>query len=385
MGKTILILGGGTGGVVAANVLGKTLPKKHDIVLVDKNDHHHFYASYPLVMTGRRRPGQVRRPLKLLEHKGVDFIRARVMQIDTESRRVHTSEGSLGYDYLMIALGAEHHPETVPGLAGAAYNPYDFGDVSRLRRKLAAFRRGSIVVFISSLPYTGVIAPWEIMFLLDSYFRRREMREQVGLTLVTPESAPLPLAGPKVGESVRRAMNRRGISLITQAKILSLDQANRKLILDHGIEIPGDLFLGIPSHWGPSALRGSDLTGMGGWVQIDPHTLETGTEGVFAVGDATASILPVSGEWAPKAGFFAHYQAEVAARNIALTATGRKPRFRFTGKAAGAVMLTGHDSGRAAYVNYHALPRPRVILLRPTRAAYLAKVAFEKYWLARWF
>jgi len=384
MGKTILILGGGTGGVAAANVLSKTLPKGNQIMLVDRNDSHHFLASYPLVMAGRRRPEQVKRKLKNLERKGVAFFQAEVKSVNTSCRQVETDQGALNYNYLVIALGAEHHPETVPGLAEGAYNPYNFADLNRLRRRLASFQRGKIVVFISCLPYTGVIAPWEIAFLLEDFFRRRGLRRQVELTLVTPEPLPMPLAGPKVGDSIRRMMQQRGINLITQARILSLDHKAGRLILDHGITLPADLFIGIPSHWGPSALRGSELVVKGGWVRVHPHTLETEADGVFAVGDAAAIVLPLSQVWAPKAGFFAHYQAEVVARNIALIMAGKKPVFRFTGKAAGAVMLTGLNQGRIASVNYYALPWPRISLLRPTRAAYLVKVAFEKYWLSRW-
>lgn len=104
-----------------------------------------------------------------------------------------------------------------------------------------------------------MIAPWEIIFLLDAYFRRRGLRQRVKLTLVTPETLPLPLAGPLVGESLRRMMTERGIALITQARILSLDPLRHCLVLDQGITVPGDLFIGIPSHWGPSVLRDSGL------------------------------------------------------------------------------------------------------------------------------
>ena len=384
MSKTVLVLGGGVGGLAIANVLVKTLAKKHRVVLIDRNDSHYFRPSYPLVMVNRRRPEQVRKSLANLKQKGVNFLQAEVTHLNTSRRQVETDKGAQNYDYLVVALGAEHHPESVPGLAEGSYNPYSFEDTAQLRQKLSCFKRGKIVVFISSLPYTGVIAPWEIMFLLDAYFRKQGLRGQVELTLATPETAPLPLAGPKVGESVRRMLEQRGIGLITQAKVLSLDLNHKKLILDHGIEVPGDLFMGIPSHWGPSALRDSGLVVPGGWIAVDPHTLKTRADRVFAVGDATATTLPVSKEWAPKAGFFAHYQAEVVARNIASMIAGEVPRFRFTGKAAGAVMITELGKGRLASINYYAKPRPRLTLHRPTRIAYWTKAAFEKYWLSRW-
>ncbi len=332
MAKTVVILGGGIGGVAAANVLSSTIPPGNRIILVDRKENYHYRSAYPLLMINRRRPGQVTRSLDRLQKKGIEFFQATVEQVLPLHKQVDTDRGSLDCDFLIIALGAEHHPETVPGMAEGSYNPWSFEGACRLRQKLYRFTQGKIVLFISSLPFSCPPAPYEIMFLLDDFFRRRGQRGQVELTLVTPEPSPEPLAGPKVGESVRQMMEQRGIELITQARILSLDAAKKQLILDHGVTVPGDLFLGVPSHWGPAALRGSGLTEEGGWIKVDPYTLETPAEGVFAIGDAAALKLPVMKVWAPKAGIFAHYQAEVVARNIASLLNGEKPSYRYTGK-----------------------------------------------------
>ncbi|MEW5786068.1 MAG: FAD/NAD(P)-binding oxidoreductase [Bacillota bacterium] len=330
--ETVLVLGGGPGGVVAANVLSKYLPKNYRVILVDRNDSHSFRSSYPLLLVNRRRPAQISRKLEDLSRKGIEFIQAEIEQVRPEARLVETSRGALDYDYLVISLGAEQHPETVPGMAEGSYNPWILEGANRLRRQLASFKRGKIVMFIASLPFSCPPAPYEIMFLLDAYFRKRGLREQVDLTLVTPEPTPEPLAGPKVGDSVRKMMEQRGINLITQARVLSLDPDAKQLVLDHGITVPGDLFIGVPSHWGPSALRHSGLVEEGGWIEVDPETLATRADRVFAVGDAAALKLPVMKVWAPKAGIFAHYQAEVVARNIASLIAGERPGYRYTAK-----------------------------------------------------
>lgn len=385
MAETVLVLGGGTGGIVAANVLGKALARKHRVVLVERNDSHYFQAAYPLLIINQRQPEQISKKLDTLKKKGVELFQAEVKYLDISRRLVETSRGALDYDFLVIAMGAEHHPESVPGMKEGSFNPYSFEGAGRLRQKLAAFRQGRVTVFIAGLPYTGIIAPWEIVFLLEDYFRKRGLRRKIELTMVTPEAAPLPLAGARVGESVRRMVEQRGVRLLAGTRVLSLDLDRQTLLLDHGLKVPGELFIGIPPHRGPSALHGSGLELEGGWIEVNPHTLETRADRVFAVGDAAAITLPLLREWAPKAGFFAHYQAEVAARNIALMIAGKAPRFRYTGKAAGAVMLTGMGMGRLASLNFYASPGPKVTLLHPTRPACWAKVAFEKYWLYRWF
>ncbi|MEW5921038.1 MAG: FAD-dependent oxidoreductase [Bacillota bacterium] len=331
--STVLVLGGGTGGVVAANVLSKTLDKKkHMIKLVDRKDSHVFLSSYPMLMINKRKPQAITRKLERLGKKGIEVIQAEVEKINLERSSVQTGNGLIDYDYLIISLGAEHHLETVPGFAEGAYNVYNFDDLIRLSGRLKAFNKGKIVFFISSLPFVCPPAPYEMIFLLDAYLRQRGIRDNIELTLVTPEPTPEPLGGPRVGESVRNMMKQRGIGLFTEAKVLSLDNTAKSLLLDQGINLEADLFLGIPSHWGPTVLRETGLVEPGGWIKTDPHTLQTDWEKVFGVGDATALRLPVMGTLAPKAGIFAHYQAEVVARNIALLIQGKKPKHRYTAK-----------------------------------------------------
>ncbi|MDO9573521.1 MAG: hypothetical protein Q7I94_00905 [Candidatus Contubernalis sp.] len=79
-------------------------------------------------------------------------------------------------------------------------------------------------------------------------------------------------------------------------------------------------------------LHSSGLVEEGGWIKVDPHTLETENERIFAVGDATNLRLPVMNVLAPKSGVFAHYQAEVVGRNIACILKGKDPEFRYTAK-----------------------------------------------------
>lgn len=53
-GQTILVLGGGVGGLVAAVELRKRLPRQHRVVLVDREERHLFAPSLLWLMTGLR-------------------------------------------------------------------------------------------------------------------------------------------------------------------------------------------------------------------------------------------------------------------------------------------------------------------------------------------
>ncbi len=328
--KTV-ILGLGIGGIVASTILKKSMIKMN-VTAVDKVKLHHFTSSYPLLLVGKRKPENITKNFNHLKKLGINILQSEIKKIDLLEKQIITNEKILNYDYLIISLGVDYHPETVPGFKNYAYNIYEFEDVVKLQKKLQEFKKGNIILFISSTPYRCPPAPYETIFLLEEYFRKKGLSSKVNLTIVTPETTPEPLAGPRVGQSLRNMLAERGIELITEANILKIEK--NTLVLDHGNKIIGDLFLGVASHWTPQVLRDTNLVDADGWVKVNQNTLETSYKGVYAIGDAAAIKLPVIGANAPKAGIFAHYQAEVAARNIALLAQGKDPKFKYTGKGA---------------------------------------------------
>ena len=83
----------------------------------------------------------------------------------------------------------------------------------------------------------------------------------------------------------------------------------------------------------------------GGWVAVDRGTFETAWPGVFAIGDVTTVPLAM-GKPLPKAGVFAHGQAEVVAANIAARWTGSEPNRRFDGH--GECFVETGDGGKGA-------------------------------------
>ncbi len=381
---TTLIIGGGTGGVVAANVLRRAQGGRHRIVLLDRKENYIYASSFPLLIIGRRKPRQIIRNLAGLQKKGIEFIKTEVVAVKPQEFKVQTESGTLQYDYLIISPGAEHHAEAVPGFRETAYNVYNLGSNITLQDRLKKFRGGKIVVFISSLPVACPLAPYEMCFLLDDHFRRRGLREKIKLSMVTPEPYPQPLAPPFVGEGMRKMMEKRQIALYTGAKVLFLDKDSRMLQLDQGIRLEADLFLGIPPHWGPSFLAGSGLLDQGGWIEVDPHNLQTRNKRIYGLGDATSIKLPVSQALAPKAGVFAHFQAEVVARNLASIINGGKERFRYTGKGM-CMYYTGSGQARYISVDYYRKPMPLVKVTKPLKIAAWAKKALERDFLHRWF
>ncbi|MCH8086708.1 MAG: NAD(P)/FAD-dependent oxidoreductase, partial [Chloroflexi bacterium] len=120
--KTVLILGGGVGGLVTANLLRKKLGKEHRVVLIDREEKHLFAPSLLWLMIGRRKPEQITRELASLRKKGIEVIRGEIEAIDPEAKTVRVDGDRLQSDYLVVSLGAQLAPERIPGLVEAGHN-----------------------------------------------------------------------------------------------------------------------------------------------------------------------------------------------------------------------------------------------------------------------
>jgi sulfide:quinone oxidoreductase len=387
MAKTIVILGGGVGGQVAANDLRGRLSREHRIVLVEENARHAYAPSFLWLMTGDRQPEQVTRDVRDLLRPGIDMVEAEVRAIDVKARRVETSVQSLVFDYLVIALGAELAPDIIPGLAESAHSFYTLDGAVRLRSALDAFTGGTIALVVGALPYKCPGAPHEGAMLLADFFRRRGLRDKVEIHLLTPESQPMPVAGPGLGDAVRRMLEDRGVRFHPLHKLTAVEPDGRQLHFEGKPPVGYDLLVAIPPHRAPALVRNAGLTNEAGWIPVDPRTLATRHELVYALGDVTA--IPIPGRWKadvplmlPKAGVLAHAQALVVAHRIATEMAGLEVTETFRGH--GFCMLeAGKHAAGLAYGDFYAEPSPRVEVRNVGRSWHLGKVLFEQWWLAR--
>jgi sulfide:quinone oxidoreductase len=190
-------------------------------------------------------------------------------------------------------------------------------------------------------------------------------------------------AGPDVSAAVRGMVEARGIAYHPDHQIDVVDPVARRLRFKNGSSADFDLLIYVPPHRAPAVIRQAGLIGPSGWVQVDARNLQTEAPGVFAIGDVTGIPIP-SGKALPKAGVFAHRQAEVVAENLAAEWAGRVPERAFDG--VGACFIEA-GAGRAGYGsgNFYAAPAPEMRLHEPSRFWHLGKVLFEKRWLWKWF
>jgi sulfide:quinone oxidoreductase len=141
----------------------------------------------------------------------------------------------------------------------------------------------------------------------------------------------------------------------------------------------------VPPHAAPAPVVQAGLTDETGWIPVNPRTMETNHEGVYAVGDVTSISTPNGYvPFLPKAGVFAHGQAEVVAINIAANIKGRGKMKEWDGQGSCFLEVGG---GQSAFVkgNFFAEPKPEIEFHMPGRVWHAQKVIFEKYWMRHWF
>lgn len=381
-----VILGGGFGGLAAANALRRALPGAHAVTMIDPTRRFLVGAGKTWVMLGERKFEEVSADRARLLEPGVALLAAEATAIDLAGRTVQTTAGSVRWDYLVIALGATLRLDAVPGLDGA-HTFYTVEGAEKLRPVLADFTDGEIALLIPKAPFKCPPAPYEAAMLLHEYFAKRGRGEAVRLKLYTVEGTPMATAGPEMGQYIRGELASRGIGFFPQKAVARVDQGGRKIEFADGTSAGFDLLIAVPPHEAPAIVKAANLLGPSGWIAVDPKTLEVKavpTEGrVYAVGDITS--VPLPGRFKPdvplslpKAGVMAAAQGEVVGQRIAAQINGQNPTAVFAGEGFCYLELGGACAVKANGA-FFSLPHP-VMNKQPPSAEQLAdKLA----WVAR--
>jgi len=216
--------------------------------------------------------------------------------------------------------------------------------------------------------------------LIDALMRERGVRSSIAIELHSAEPGPMGVAGPQASAAVRAMVEDKSIAYRPEHQIARAEDGC--VVFTDGVTAPFDLLVYVPPIAPPPVLRDSGLADPTGWIGVDRHTMATSFPGVYAVGDVT--LIPLAmGKPLPRAGVFAHAQAEAVARNISATVAGKAATARFDGHGA-CFIETG--AGRAGFGsgNFYAEPQPAVRMRRPGWWWHAGKVLFEKRVLATW-
>lgn len=369
MDTKIVILGGGVGGTLAANLLVDALGDAAKVTVVDPTGMHAYQPGFLYVALGQANAHWLARDERTLLHKRVDLVIETAEHVDPEARTVRfASGGSIGYDYLVLATGSRLVPEQIPGFSAGGHEFYSLAGAIRLREELRRFKGGRVLVGVAGIPYKCPPAPVEFTLMLEEQLRDRGLRRRSEVTLLSPLNRAFTVEA--ASKLVQPIMERRGIKLSTFFNVEAVDPSKGTVSSIEGEEAEYDLLVLVPPHRGQSVIERSGLGDEGGWVPTDRNTLQhKNYERIFAIGDATD--LPIS-----KSGSTAHFQAPVVASRIASLVKGTAPKAVYEGR----VMCFLETGGRRATVLRFDYAHPPVPP-RPSMIWHTAKWMFNRlYW-----
>ncbi len=237
---------------------------------------------------------------------GVELIQDAFKWLDPTQRIVHTESGDqLSYDALLLALGACLHTRFRHALTL---------DDRRLDEQLHGLIQDVEAGYVRKLAFiVPSQMPWPLpIYELALMTARRawDMNEDISVTIITPEDAPLALFGSAVSEAVERLLEKNGILTISSTHC-ETPHAGQVSIHPGGRTLYFDRVVALPELFGPST-PGVPKDDSQGFIPIDVYCRVRGLERVYAAGDAT--------DFAVKHGGIAAQQADVAAKSIAALA-----------------------------------------------------------------
>ena len=375
----LLILGGGFGGLSAANEIRKNLSESQiKITVVDKKDWFMVGFAKLWIINGTRTFENSIGSLNELRKKEINFIKEEITKIDLHNKNVVTRNNILSYDFLIIAMGAILAPEKIPGLSENGMNLYDHNQLTEIHNKIKKMKSGKIAISIMGMPYKCPPAPFEASLLIDSMLRQEGVRDSIEIHFYSPAPITLPVAGIEISQQILNLINSENIIFHDSCKIKSVEK--NKLIFQNG-EAKFDLLLAIPPHIAPKVIYDSGLAKEDGFIFID-RECKTPFENVYAVGDVTTLVVTDTTS-VPKAGVFAEGEAITVAQNIISKIKSKNEFSLFDGKG-GCFIESGRNTASLIEVDMFSEPKPSTKLTESTAKHLDEKLQFEKDRLSKW-
>jgi sulfide:quinone oxidoreductase len=369
MAAEVVILGGGVGGTLTANLVARHAGGRARVTVVDSTGRHVYQPGFLYVAVGQERPENLsREETRLLRHD-IELLADAAVGVDPAARTVRLASGrTLPYDYLVLATGSRTVMEEVPG-GEVAHDFYTMDGATRLYQALERFTGGKILVGVAGIPYKCPPAPVEFVFLLDDYLRARGIRDRSEIKLLSPLNRAFTIE--TTSKLVQPILAERDIELCPFFNVETVDPETRTVNSLEGESFEYDLLVLVPPHRGQTLIEDSGLGDEQGWVPVDKQTLKHEKfERIWALGDATN--IPIS-----KSGSVAHNEAPIVAEQIAAAVKGEPAPARvYEGKVM-CFLETGRGQATTIRFDYgHPARSPR-----PAHVWHWGKAMFNKaYW-----
>ena len=341
----VVVIGGGFGGLNAARKLARARLR---VTLIDRRNHHLFQPLLYQVATAGLSPSDIASPIRriLRYQKNAEVLLAEARSIDLATKSIQLDEGTLSYDYLIVATGARHsyfgHDEWVPFAPGLK----SIGDALEIRRRvLSAFemaereedadqRAGWLTFVIVGAGPTGV----ELAGALSEIARHALARDfrridpaQARVILLEGTDRVLPSYVPPLSEKARRQLVRLGVDVRSGQLVTAIDAA--------GVTVGGQWIAARTVLWA-AGVTGSRLgrtlqtpLDRAGRVLVQADLSVPGHPEVFVVGDLAS--LQQDGAPIPGVAPAAMQEGSHAAKNIVRAIHGQASLpFRYRDKGS---------------------------------------------------
>ena len=257
--KHLVILGAGTAGTMTANQLRNKMPADWDLTVIDPERDHLYQPGLLFLPFGLYEEKQLTKPRQGTLRRGVRWIESAVEAVDPDAREVALSEGErVPYDLLVLATGSQIRPDENEGMLGDEWHKtvhdfYTLEGASVLRRALAGFHRGRLVLNVAEMPIKCPVAPLEFLFLADDYFRRKGVRDQIDLVYSTPLDGAF--TKPVASEKLSYLLREKGIEVEAEFNLAAVDAENRRIAHTTSAASTTICWLRFRRTWGPRLLR----------------------------------------------------------------------------------------------------------------------------------
>ncbi len=341
----VLVVGGGTGGIMTAAQLRRK-NKKLSIAIIEPNTTHYYQPAWTLVGAGTFKFADTKKDERKLIPHGVDWIKDFVTTFEPESNKLNTkNSGSIGYDALVISAGIQLDWDALPGLREAMNTEVvcsNYSDPEKTFRVLKQFKGGNAVFTQPATPIKCGGAPQKIMYLAEEYFTKSGVRDKTNVVFATPGTV---IFGVKVfADELNRILEKKQVNFKPFYKPISIDPLKQEISFQFvkpetkktesdldkkvGEQFSGediitmhyDMLHIAPPQSAPDFIKQSpfafDEGPNKGWMNVDIHTLQHPRyKNVFGIGDTAA--LPTG-----KTGAAIRKQAPVVVENIGRILSG---------------------------------------------------------------
>ncbi len=326
----VLIIGGGTAGIMVAAQLHRANPKL-DIGLIEPDETHYYQPAWTLVGANTYDYDKTARPMESLIPDGVNWIKEYAETIDPSANKVVTKGGNeFSYDYLVVCPGLKIDTSLVEGLTEAIDKGVICSNYTKSTHTwevLKNFKGGTALFTQPTTPIKCGGAPQKIMYLADDYFRKSGVRGKSEVVFATPGTI---IFGVKeIAKTLMEVVDRKDINLRFGYELVKVDGGNqiawykmaahekeynaKKIKISKDGDLVGihfDMMHLAPPQTSPDFIKKSPLSSDSGWLSVDSKTMQhTKYQNVFGLGDVAE--LPTA-----KTGAAIRKQAPIVVSNI---------------------------------------------------------------------